>query len=53
MQVDQDDQESEHRALFRQGDLLSGTGSFPKRNSLVIMGRPVQAWMHVIFFFIS
>ena len=47
MRVDQDDQESEYRALFRQGYLLSATGFVP-----VIMGRPGQAWMHVIFFFL-
>ena len=53
MRVDQDDQASEYRALFRQGYLLSGTGFVPERNGLVIMGRRVQAWTREIFFLLS
>ena len=37
------DVDAEYRAIFRQGYALSGTGIAPERNSLVILGRPVQA----------
>lgn len=41
--VNEKDEETQYRARFRQGYLLSATGFVPERHSLIILGRPIQA----------
>ena len=45
VRVGETDAETQYRARFRQGYLLTATGFHPERHSLTIMGRPVQARM--------
>ena len=41
--VNENDEETQYRARFRQGYLLTATGFVPERRSLIILGIPVQA----------